>query len=464
MGKVVNLNYIPTEKQALAHADTHRELGYGGGLCGGKSKFLVVEAFVSCVEFPGNRWFLGRKVGRHFRQTTLETWKDTIPSEAYVINEQRGEIRIKTGGEASFIHYGGLNTREEIDKFKSAEYGGAGIDQAEECEENDFLMILPRLRLRLPNNTFPRYRFIATANPANCYFKRRYITETHKDRTFIQALLKDNPYAPPDYRDQLKSIYQHRPELLAALLDGSWDIVEGNNVVIKNVWVDFAARGRCNVIYRGKKGVSVDPARFGDDESVIYGWDGAEIIESDIYGQKDTNETASRALIMCRRIGGTFIVIDGSGVGGGVVDALTHMCLPGSGNTDIEIIEFNGASKADDNKKYYNKRAEAYWEAGRLFSDNRVSIPEDNILMSQLTGTNYLISNGRILMDDKEEIKKRIGRSPDRSDAVVMGLYALSRHTRESISDRSETSSEKCIREYNEKHGRSSGSYQAPED
>ena len=463
MGKVISLNYIPTERQGLAHLDGHRELGFGGGLGGGKSKFLVVEAYANCVEFPGNRLFLGRKVGRHLRQTTIETWKDTIPMEGYVINEQRGEIKVKTSGVMSQINYGGLNTREEIDKFKSAEYGGIYIDQAEELEENDFLMLLPRVRLRLPDGTYPRYKSCFSANPAECAFRQRFVIEKHPDRVFIQALAKDNPYLAPGYIVQLRSIYKNRPELLAALLDGSWDMVEGTNVAIRATWVHRSAEGNIIPAFRGKVGVSVDVSRYGDDETVIYGWDGARIIDDDIYGQKDTNETASRALIMCRKIGGDFIVVDGGGVGGGVVDALRHMCFPGVQERAINIIDFNGARKADNPDKFYNLRAEAYWESGELFSDNNVVMPKEDVLLGQLSGTNYSFSNGRILMDDKDEIKKRIGRSPDRADAVVMGLWALKRQGFTVDLPTEETSTQRAIRAYNEKYSNKFGSYFGPE-
>ena len=68
-----------------------------------------------------------------------------------------------------------------------------------------------------------------------------------------------------------------------------------------------------------------------------------------------------------------------------------------------------------------------YWEAGEYFGADGVSIPDDKVLVGQLSSMKYTYSTGRLLIQDKEEIKKDIGRSPDRADACVIGLWALRR-------------------------------------
>ena len=67
-----------------------------------------------------------------------------------------------------------------------------------------------------------------------------------------------------------------------------------------------------------------------------------------------------------------------------------------------------------------------WWTAGEKFAERRTSITEDDILISQLSSVNYEINSlGQIQIEDKDKIKKRLGSSPDRADAYVMGLYAL---------------------------------------
>ena len=384
---------------------------------------LVWEALMLSTEFPGNRGMFVRKIGQHLKQTTLKTWIDWIPSEAYEINEQKQEITIRTKGKPSTILYSGMNSREEIDKFKSLELGWVAVDQAEELTESDFMAILPRLRLKLPDGGRPHYRALFTANPKQCYFRDRFIISPDPStQNFIQALPSDNPHLAPGYIEELKKLYKHRPELLKAMIEGSWDIMEGSDIIVKWSWADRARTNQAG-LYHDRCGVSVDPSRFGDDETVMYPWIGSGVAgEPDIFGGKDCDAVASRALAMCKRIGGNWIAVDGCGIGGGVIDILHKMC-----GDEITIMDINSAERADDHSKFYNKRAEMWWEAGELFSESHVRIPDDKVLVGQLSGVTYSYSGGRILVEAKEDIKKRMGRSPDRADACVMGLYAMKR-------------------------------------
>lgn len=445
--KEIKLNYTPSEKQKLAHSDSHLELLYGGAIGGGKSKFLCIECFMLSVEYPGNRGFLGRKVGRHFRETTLITWKESIPQEFYTINEQKHEIKIRANGRYSYISYGGLNTREDIDKFTSAEYGFIAIDQAEELTESDYLALLPRLRKKLPDGNQPHYRALFTANPKACFLRQKFIVAPGPDQKFIQALPSDNPHLPGGYIERVKEIYKYRPELLKALIEGSWDLLEGIDVIIKWDWAN-QAKNNTRITFGTKTGVSVDASRFGDDETVIYGWIGTRIVKQDIFGQKSTMETAGRALTMCNEIFGNWIAVEGNGLGGGVADRLKELTQEQKNN--IQIIEFDANSQADSPEKYGNKRAEAWWEAGELFADGVVGIGSDDVLVGQLSGVKYRYnSGGRIFVEAKEDIKAELGQSPDRADCCVIGLYAIRRAPELTISTfiDQETSTQKWVKE-----------------
>jgi hypothetical protein len=210
--------------------------------------------------------------------------------------------------------------------------------------------------------------------------------------------------------------------------------------VIKWSWADKA----CNIQYPGvfitKRGVSCDPARFGDDETVIYGWAGSQQIKRDVFGHKDEDFVAARCLAALKDIDGNWIAVGGGAIGQSVITRLNKIV-----DDDITVIEVNEASKADDPGKFYNKRAEMYWEAGELMSNGLVSLIHDKVNVGQLSAHTYGYASGRILIDEKDEIKKRIGRSPDYADATVIGLWALKRAP-EHLKRRGEpTSTEKWI-------------------
>lgn len=449
-----------TDDQKAAWFSREPEIGIGGAVGGGKSRYLCNKAFVDACRYPGLRSFLGRKIAQHFKMTTLQTWYEVIPSEAYDENKQEQSFKIRNGKYESTIFYGGLDSREALSKFTSGEYGRIYIDQAEELEESDFLTLLQRLRQRLPNGKFPDF-FQATfsANPKQCAFRERFIISPKSGiQKFIQMLPAGNEFLAPGYLDRLKELYKNRPELYQAYVLGSWDILEGTNVVIKWSWADQCTRIKETRRYHNKCGVSCDSARFGDDETVIYGWMGTRQIDKDVFGKKDEDFVAARCLAMLRKIGGNWVAIGGGANGQAVITQLSKLC-----DNDVTIIEVNEASKADDPLKFYNKRAEMYWEAGEMMADNAVGLLDDKVNIGQLSAHTYTYSKGRILLDEKDKVKERIGRSPDFADATVIGLWALVRAPElPQLRTLSPTSTQRAIeqRQLESSRSRHGGSYE----
>jgi hypothetical protein len=260
------------------------------------------------------------------------------------------------------------------------------------------------------------------ANPADCAFKNLFIKDPTENYHFVPALPSDNPYLDPGYIPRLREIYRYRPELVKAMIEGNWDIMEGSNIIIKSGWVEGSIHRALPGIWPNKVGVSCDVSRFGDDETVIYGLVGSSKVRQDIFSGQDTFAVAARCWKMCKEIRGNWIIVDVIGVGAGVVDSLRQM-VP----KDIKIVEFNSSERADDPVRFYNRRAEAWWEVGQMFSQGLVAFPGDPVLEKQLSSVEYSFSNGRILIEAKDDIKAKLGQSPDRADALTMGLSYLAK-------------------------------------
>jgi len=410
--------YEPTAKQSLAHACNALYLLFGGAKYGGKSVWLCWEAWMLAMEYPGNRGFLGRKRAIDFRDTTFETWKREIPSETYTINEPKREIWFPATG--SMIKYGGLDYRTDIEKFNSAEYGFVGIDQAEEIDGEDFAAVCGTLRILLPNKKRPHYRGLFTANPAICHLRDSFIiSPPSKDYEFIQALPSDNPYLDSNYIEQLKILYRHRPELLQAYLHGSWEQLEGADIVIQRAWAEAAATRKPE--RKGKRLVTCDPARCGDSDTVIYAFRGTSIVGKEIYGKKDTMETAGRIRRVRAKYKDEMIYMDAIGIGAGIYDRLREVGEP--------VKALNASSSPRDPKKFKDLRAEMWWTTGEILASGEGSIPNDPILIGQLSSPHYkLTSGGQIQVESKGEMRKRGVPSPDRGDACVMGFYMAKGH------------------------------------
>lgn len=404
------------------------ELLFGGAKGGGKSWFLCVWCYARAIEiikqfnlqpseYPLAIAFMGRKQSVDFTNTTLETWKQIIPSESYHIREQDKEIVI---ADTVKIDFGGMDREENIQKFNSAEYAFFALDQAEEITEDEILALRASLRLAI-NGKHPAYKGLMTANPAACWLKPEFILAPAPDRRFIPALPGDNPHLPEGYADKLKYTYRHRPELLEAYLFGSWDSFEGVDQVIRDLWVQ-AARDRKFHIARPHKLVVCDPARFGDDETVIYDMTETQIAREEVYGKKDLMYTANRLFVHAKEHGGDDgpcpIALDITGLGAGAADRLKEM--------GAEVIAIESAAKSSDPDKYGNFRAEMWNKAALMFSDGDIALQHESLeLAAQLCTPKYHFRAGRMFVESKEEIKKRLNRSPDHADTYVMGLAAL---------------------------------------
>jgi len=410
------------------------ELLYGGAKGGGKTVMGVRWAFSTALEvikkyklkptkYPTAIGFMGRKRGSDFRTTTLETWKREVPADAYVINEQKKEIVVL--GTLKWV-FGGFDDRGDVEKFNSAEYAFGFIDQAEEVGEDEIGMLRGSLRLKIKGKAVP-HKLLLTANPAQCWLKREFVKQGLEKtrRRFIQALPGDNPYLPPDYDSQLDVSFSHRPELLQAYKYGSWDALEADDVIIKDSWLEKAKLNHFHIPpNETRRLVVADIARFGDDETIIYYQENTKVIDHQEYGQKGADYTAGQIAAMANKYKKDGIVpliaLDADGLGGPVADFLASW--------GFEVKQIQSASKSNEPDRFYNLRAEMWWTAGEKYAN--ADIEEDFVddeLARQLTVPKWFWRNGRILVEAKADIKKRLGRgrSPDRADTRIMGLYAI---------------------------------------
>lgn len=159
--------------------------------------------------------------------------------------------------------------------------------------------------------------------------------------------------------------------------------------------------------------LGVDIARFGDDQCVIRGRQGRDgrVIPPVKWRGMDTVFSARKIAETMTKYSAEAVFIDGGGVGGGVVDILK--------NQGFRVIEVNFGAAARNPKKYANKRAEM-WDDTRTWLDTG-SVDPDQELFDDLVGVEYgFDKDGRILLEKKEDMKKRGLASPDNGDALAL--------------------------------------------
>ena len=422
------INYTDRQKQAYNALlrDDVKTLMYGGAKGGGKSFFLCTWVFdfsmwvihkfgLKPSKNPPHLGWMGRKQATDFTATTLQTWRQIIPEQYYELKggTEKDSKHILIMGRVA-IDYGGLDRQESINKFNSAEYSFFAIDQAEEVTRDEVSVLRGSLRLQIKGKVLP-YKEIYTANPRQCWLKDDFIIDKLPGNVFVPALPRDNPNLPDGYEQTLINAFGYRPELLAAYLEGDWSRIEDEAQIIRDLWIQRAMTGES--MYVGKI-LSCDPARFGDDTTEIMLMNGTEVDYEETIGYSRTTEISSRLTELSRQNGNCPIVVDVIGIGAGVVDELYTW--------GRNVIPFNSSEKAFDDKKYYNKRAEAWWECAEDFARGKVGCHRmDTELRRQLCQPRYELRNGRILVEPKADIKQRLGKSPDKADCYIMGVYGV---------------------------------------
>jgi phage terminase large subunit len=408
--------YVPTAKQREAHDAPERYVLFGGAMGGGKSAWLVNEALFHCLRYPGARVYLARYELSSFKKTTLLTLLNFLPTELVKKHNRSEEsIRFQNGSE---IYYGGLgDDLRKIEKLKSMELSAYGIDQCEEVSESFFFMLNSRLRLNVPG---VRFKAWLTANPSSSWVRARFIEKALEDHRFIPALPNENPYLPAGYEEELKKVLPE--ELLRAWVLGDWSVIADEHNVFDYNKVQEAMKrdaGRSSLVCYG-----VDVARFGGDETVIVKKAGNRITFEDVFVQRDLMETVAQIVRVVGSDRTVPIKIDSVGTGAGVYDRLKEQ-----GYNAIEVI---GSASPKKKAQFRNKRAENYWKLREFLPD--LSLPQDEKLKAQMAAIRYrVLSDGLILIESKEELKRRGLASPDRLDAVALAVSDEKRVTAEEM-------------------------------
>jgi hypothetical protein len=172
--------------------------------------------------------------------------------------------------------------------------------------------------------------------------------------------------------------------------------------------------------------MALDPAGGGRDTAELCwrhgGWY-APLISAK--GEETADGSASAATVVRHRRDNAPVVVDAGGGYGGAAG----LRLKDNG---IACVQFNGAAAAmgrtrDGTLRFVNKRAEAWWRMREELDPDQeggsaIALPPDPELRADLSAPTYEVRANGILIESKDELRKRLGRSPGKGDAAVMCL------------------------------------------
>lgn len=456
--------------QTAAYESQSDELFYGGAAGGGKSDLilgLALTAHQNSIifrrEYPQLKGLLGRckKIlkGTKARYNSTEKQWSSLP-------------------DGRSLEFGACATEDDAEKFQGRPHDFKAIDELPHFSKSQFKFLTGWLRTDDPSQ---RCRVVCTGNPPTNaegrwvieywapwldpkhpnpaipgelrwfavlngidveveggepfeYTDKEGKTEliTPRSRTFIPAKIEDNPiYMKTGYKSVLQSLPEPlrsqmlRGDFTAGVEDDPWQI-------IPTAWVE-AAMERWKQRVKpalSQTSLGVDPARGGRDKTVFapaWGdWVG-ELIKHPGSSTPDGPTVAGLAMQSCEDTS-VCINIDVCAIGSSPYDSLIQLGANAQPLNGAEAaVDSRGEPVVDRSGKigFVNKRAMWHWRMREMLDPTygpTLCLPPDPELLADLTAPRYKFSNWKVQVESKEEIKKRIGRSPDCGEATIYAV------------------------------------------
>lgn len=386
-----------------------RYKGAWGGRGGGKSHDRAAHLIVECIS-QHIRAVCLREVQNSIKDSVKQLIEDKIAAMGLLpmFEILRDEIRCHPTN--SLIVFRGMRDMN-ADSIKSLEgFNRAWWEEAQTASERSLQMLTPTMRT-------PDAEMWFTWNPG----KRTdpvdiLLRQNPPDgAVVVRANWGDNPWFPAALMDDMARDREANPDRAAHVWDGAYEATSSAQLIPGDLVA--AARKRAVLVHRSDETIiGVDVARFGDDRSVIYirrGRD-ARSIEPQIFERMDTMQFASRVAAAINVYRPDAVFVDEGGVGGGVVDRLRQL------NYRVVGVNFGGVADGITQEKAANKRSEM-WLRMRDWLRGEVSILDSDALELELTGPLYSYNaQNEIVLERKDDMKKRGLRSPDLGDALAL--------------------------------------------
>lgn len=445
--------------QAAAWDSTADELFFGGGAGGGKSALLcglAVEEHHSSIIF--------RREYPQLKGLIDEVARITGTRKGF--NAQRKIWRLPKGNE---LEFGSVPHETDKERYQGRAHDLKAFDEITHFSESQYRFLIGWNRSTREDQ---RCRVVVTGNPpinAEGIWVIRYwapwLDPTHpnpaapgeprffavvdgkdvevdgpgphavngrkflaRSRSFIPAKLEDNPDL---MRTGYAAVIEAMPEPLRTMMrEGRFDLGQQDREfqVVPTGWIAAAQQRWHDDGYKdfAMTAMAFDPAGGGADSAELCwrhgGWY-APLIS--MQGENTLDGSACAARIIAQRRNAAPVVVD---VGGGYGGAVT-LRLKDNG---IAHCGFNGANASnartiDGQLKFANKRAEAWWRFREALDPDQeggsaVALPPDPQLRADLAAPTYEVGPRGLLIESKDRLRERLGRSPGKGDAVVMCL------------------------------------------
>ena len=224
------------------------------------------------------------------------------------------------------------------------------------------------------------------------------------------------------YIDRMARKYGEESNIYAIRVLGEFP-VSTDEVLIRREWLEKAFRREIHDCSKEPRVMGGDIAYYGQDDSCYVVSQGSNIEEVEKWHGNDPTESADRIAGRCRELEQANKKVDRIGVdvigyGAGVYSNLRDLNLPAF---PVSVQE---SSIDDGDTKCRRLRDWCWWKARCFFRDSPACFLEDNDQTRQLADElclpHYKFPGGRIEVENKDQMRKRLKRSPDMADAFVI--------------------------------------------
>ena len=266
-------------------------------------------------------------------------------------------------------------------------------------------------------------RLLMVGNPVRStgYFARSHMAD-RAHFTPLHFRTQDSPLSHPDYRKRLAERWGENSNIVRVRADGEFPKQDDQALIsLEDAEACLSREPHQEAApYR----VGVDPARYGDDRNVIMVRRGRNLVDVHITEKRSTMDTVGDVRTMARKVGKPGIFVDSNGIGAGVVDRLNEL--------GDEVYDVNVSRAAPNRKRSGHDvhvktlRDSLYLDVAEWIKNEEPSflmlpkaVAQD--LVGELCSIHYRISSdGSLVVESKDDMKKRLGRSPDLAEALCM--------------------------------------------
>lgn len=424
--RTIEFKPYPIQYKALKYLmdDKTTQILFGGAARVSKSYLLCLFSVYYCLKYDGIHGAICREELSKLTKTTLvtlfEVFKDYNLKEGvdFKFNRTNSILEFTNGSKLFFLELKTTPSDPNFERLMSLSLTFACVDEASQIEE----LAINRLQTRL-SHKLKEFKLIPklliVSNPTRGWLYEQYYKPFKEGtlpehRKVVLGLPTDNPSVDKSYLKMLENLDEVTVQVFRW---GNWEFDEddfqlyGYDDVQYCFYNESPLTGNTTI----NRYITCDVANVGKNKSVIYIWNGWEALDIISIAVNTTPQLVEKIKELMRlyAVPVKNVCIDADGVGIGVVDYLPNSYA------------FRGNGVPYNNENYNNLRSQCYYKLAEIVKQKGLKLPlgkfEVEIIQELQHHKRYKVDNGgKVQITPKEDIKKKIGRSPDYSDALMM--------------------------------------------